>query len=126
MLTSKGSVDGFNLQLDMNGAYVNAWRMGGAGFDLSRVIGVYGGRLYTAGMFEQTADFPTGGSLTSRGAWDVYLMGLDLPEQFVGMIVQKMDHPLIANGLLDGRANLLLDRAAIHAGHAGEALASFV
>jgi len=84
VLTSKGSVDGFNLQLDANGAYVNAWRMGGAGYDRSRVIGVYGGRLYSAGGFEQTADFPTGGTLTSFGASDLFLQALDLPKPQIG------------------------------------------
>ena len=79
VLTSKGSVDGFNLQVDMNGTYVNAWRMGGAGYDTSRVIGVYAGRLYSAGGFEQTADYPTGGTLTSRGATDLFLMSLNPP-----------------------------------------------
>ena len=77
VLTSKRSVDGFNLQLDANGAFVNAWRMGGAGYDTSRVIGVCGGRLYSAGAFEQTADFPTGGTLTSFGASGLFLQALD-------------------------------------------------
>jgi hypothetical protein len=84
LLTSKGSVDGFNWQLNSDGAYVNAWRAGGAGYDRSKPIGVYGGRLYSTGSFEQTADFPTGGTLTSFGAEDIYLMAQDLPAPQIG------------------------------------------
>ena len=85
LLTTKGGTDGYICQLKSDGAYVNAWRMGGAGNDTqSRPIGVYGGRLYVTGSFQQTADFPTGGTLTSFGAEDIFLMALDLPTPQIG------------------------------------------
>ncbi len=71
--------DGFLVRLGTaDGTYQNSWRMGGPGFDGSiRPIGVRAGTVYTTGWFEGTATFPTGGSLTSQGASDLFLMALD-------------------------------------------------
>jgi hypothetical protein len=95
LLTSEGSNDGFIWQLDSGGAYVNAWRVGGAGYDTSRAIGVYGGRLYSTGGFQQTADFPTGGTLTAVGSGDIFLMALDLPTPQIGSFTAS-DNPVTA------------------------------
>lgn len=119
VLTSQGSADGFALLLDSAGAYVNAWRAGGAGYDTSRPVGVYGGRLYATGSFNQTADFPTGGSLTSRGGSDVYLMALDYAPsapQIGSLTASPSAVPvggtvtLTAAGITDGNPNSTIRR----------------
>ena len=72
------SSDGFLVKLDANGNYLNAWQVGGLGYDGSpRPMGLIDGTLYVAGTFEQTVTFPTGGTLTSIGGRDMYLMAFD-------------------------------------------------
>ena len=77
---SAGSRDGYVLKLNSAGAYQKAWRMGGTGSDLARVIGVGGGAVYITGYFDATANFPNGQSLTNLGGGvDAYLLALDQP-----------------------------------------------
>jgi hypothetical protein len=126
LLTSKGSEDGFTWQLDSTGAYVNAWRMGGAGYDTSRPIGVYGGRLYVSGYFQQTADFPTGGILTSVGGSDLFLMALDLPALQIGSFTASPSSTagspvtLTASGVQDLNAGGTITQVAFYADSNGD------
>ena len=80
VMTSRGFYDGLVLHLGAAGGnYLSAWQVGGPGGDNSQVIGVYNGKLYSAGRFEQKAQFPDAGMLTSFGSDDIYLLGMDLP-----------------------------------------------
>jgi hypothetical protein len=77
-MISEGWADGFLLKLDAaSGDYQQVWRMGGTGGDKARVIGIVGTTVYVAGNFEATANFPTGGTLTSAGETDIFLMAFD-------------------------------------------------
>jgi hypothetical protein len=77
-LTSAGETDDFIWQVDAAGNYQNAWRMGGSLADGgAKPVGVVAGVIYVTGRFQAQADFPTGGSLTSKGSLDVFLMALD-------------------------------------------------
>jgi len=77
-LTSAGGWDGGLLKLDASGNYLNAWRMGSAvGDGGAKPVGIIGSTVYVAGRFEGIADFPTGGTLTSYGSADGFLMALD-------------------------------------------------
>lgn len=77
--TSAGGWDPFVLKLDAAGNFENAWRMGSAldSESSARPIGLFNGALYVTGRFVGTADFPTGGVLTSNGDADIFLMALD-------------------------------------------------
>jgi hypothetical protein len=79
--TIQGIADGFLVKLDdANGNYLNAWQVGGPGYaGIPRPAGLVNGMLYVAGSFDQTANFPTGGTLTSNGSRDLYLMAFDDP-----------------------------------------------
>ena len=73
---------GYDVLLKLNaqsGAYQDLWQMGGTGRLWSRVVGSIGSSVYVAGYFSGTANFPTGGSLTSAGGYDIFLMALDDP-----------------------------------------------
>ena len=73
---------GYDVLLKLNansGAYQQVWQMGGTGRLWSRVAGTFGSSVYVAGYFRGTANFPTGGSLTSAGGYDIFLMALDDP-----------------------------------------------
>ena len=81
-----GSQDGFLLKLDATqGNYMQVWTMGGPGSDIARPSGVIHSlvdgtpqtTLYVTGGFKETAAFPTGGSLTSAGENDVFLMAFE-------------------------------------------------
>lgn len=113
-LTSAGFHDGFLMKLDASGNYINAWRMGSVDYDGgTKPIGVFGGTLYAAGRFLGTADFPTGGTLTSYGDYDGFLMALDeaapvpspllassLPANSVEQSLTASDYqPLVAEAL---------------------------
>jgi hypothetical protein len=85
-LTSAGALDGFVLKLDTAaGIFAEAWRLGGTGDDNAGIAGVTHGivdgaphtTLYVWGHFYFTADFPTGGTLTSAGDKDIFHMALD-------------------------------------------------
>jgi hypothetical protein len=76
-LISAGGNDGFLLKLAADGSYRNAWRMGGTGDDRARYICFAGTTAYVSGSFQAVADFPTGGSLTSQGDSDGFVMALD-------------------------------------------------
>ena len=77
-VTSQGGIDGFLLKLNTtSGDYQQVWRMGGTGSDRARGVSVYGATVYISGYFSGVADFPTGGTLTSSGANDIFLMALD-------------------------------------------------
>ncbi len=79
-LTSAGLRDGFLIKLDSSGNYLNAWRAGGTNEDgWIRPIGLFGNTVKVAGHFQGVADFPTGGTLTSNGSTDIYVMALDQP-----------------------------------------------
>ena len=73
-----GLSDAFLLKLNSTtGDYQQVWRMGGTGYDRARVLGLRGTTLYVSGFFEAVADFPTGGTLTSSGGKDIFLMAFD-------------------------------------------------
>ncbi len=77
-MTSRGLSDAFLLKLDAStGVYQQAWQIGGTGNDRARPLGIVGTSISVAGSFEFTATFPTGGTLTSAGSQDIYLMSLD-------------------------------------------------
>ena len=77
-VSSRGSSDAFLLKLNTTaGDYQQVWRIGGTGIDRARVIGLRGTTLYVSGFFEAVADFPTGGTLTSSGDKDIFLMAFD-------------------------------------------------
>ncbi len=77
-LASAGAQDAFFIKLDANGGYLNAWRMGSSSMDGGiKPIGIIGSTIYVTGRFEGTADFPTGGTLTSYGNSDGFLMAFD-------------------------------------------------
>ncbi len=99
--TSSSDQDGFLVRLGTaNGTYQNSWRVGGPGLDGSiRPVGVRAGTLYTTGSFWETASFPTGESLTSQGAGDLFLMALD---QFTaGPAVAGSPFTLTASNFVD-------------------------
>jgi hypothetical protein len=75
------SSDGFLVKLDdANGNYLNAWQVYGPGYESTvRPMGLINGTLYAVGRFSLTANFPTGGTLTSNGGSDLYLMAFDDP-----------------------------------------------
>lgn len=74
------SSDGFLVKLDANGNYLNAWQVGGPGYNGTlHPLGLINGTLYVTGSFVLTATFPTGGTLTSWGSRDLYLMAFDDP-----------------------------------------------
>lgn len=75
------SSEGFLVKLDdTNGNYLNAWQVYGPGYESAvRPMGLINGTLYVAGRFSLTANFPTGGTLTSNGGSDLYLMAFDDP-----------------------------------------------
>ncbi len=76
--TNAGSFDGLLVKLGAAGNYLSAWQAAGAGYEGGvHPLGVAGGTVFAAGRFQQTAAFPTGGSLTSNGGSDLYLMALD-------------------------------------------------
>ncbi|HEY2414993.1 MAG TPA: Calx-beta domain-containing protein [Pirellulaceae bacterium] len=73
------TTDGFVLQLDTStGAYQQVWQVSGPGMENARVEALIGGTLYLSGSFESTAAFPNGGTLTSQGGDDVFLMAFNL------------------------------------------------
>jgi hypothetical protein len=85
-LTSAGGLDGFVLKLDTAaGDFLQVLGMGGVGDEQARPTGVIHSivdgaphtTLYVSGSFQHTASFPTGGSLTSAGDKDIFLMALD-------------------------------------------------
>ncbi len=77
-LTSAGAQDAFLMKLDANGGYLNAWRMGSSSNDGGiKPIGIIGSTIYVTGRFEGTADFPSGGTLTSYGSSDGFIMAFD-------------------------------------------------
>lgn len=108
-LTSQGGFDGFILQLDTNGNYINAWRLGGAGWDTSRVLGVYEDQLYATGRFSGTADFPTGGTLTSFGSDDIALMAPDLGSSSALMAPSSSDAAATDAFFVSGQTTQTLD-----------------
>ena len=68
------------LKLDTaSGAYQQVWQMVGTDWIRSYVVGTAGSSVYVAGYFRGTANFPTGGTLTSAGGFDIYLMALEDP-----------------------------------------------
>jgi hypothetical protein len=116
-LVSAGEQDGFLLKLDAGGNYLNAWRMGGTGYDYAaRPIGLLGSTIYSAGGFSTTADFPTGGTLTSRGLEDVFLMALDQSAQ-IGSFAAAMfgsDVTLTAANVTDPNAGGTITQVAFY------------
>ncbi len=73
-----GLSDAFLLKLNStSGDYQQVTRMGGTGYTRARVLGLRGTTLYVSGFFEAVANFPTGGTLTSSGGKDIFLMALD-------------------------------------------------
>lgn len=77
-VTSRGGTDGLLLKLNTtSGDYQQVWRMGGTGNDRARGVSVHGTTVYVSGYFLAVADFPTGGTLTSSGVQDIFLMALD-------------------------------------------------
>lgn len=77
-LTSAGESDNFIWKLDATGDYQDAWRMGGSLADGgAKPVGAISGTLSVAGRFQAQGDFPTGGSLASKGSLDVFLMAFD-------------------------------------------------
>jgi hypothetical protein len=70
--------DGLLVKLDTDGNYLNSWHVGGPGYEGGiHPRGVINGTVYTAGRFQETANFPVGGPLTSNGDMDLYLMAID-------------------------------------------------
>lgn len=80
-LSSAGLSDIFISRLDPNGAYLQAWRMGGSGAEMPRELGVDSrGNMYTIGTFSgANADFDPGpgiAALTSQNI-DFFVSKLD-------------------------------------------------
>jgi len=86
-LTSAGTVDIFVSKLDTNGDFVWARAMGGRGVAISNAISVdAAGNVYTAGLFESTADFdpgPDSFNITAEGGIDTFVSKLDTNGEFV-------------------------------------------
>ena len=82
-LTSSGGSDVFVSQLDSNGDFVRAQRMGGTGNDqVSGIVVDASGNVHTTGSFRDTMDFDPGPgafNLTSRGNADVFVSKLSNP-----------------------------------------------
>ena len=93
-VSSQGSSDAFLLKLNStSGDYQQVWRMGGTGIDRARVLGLRGTTLYVSGFFEAVADFPTGGTLTSSGASDIFLMAFDQAASAAPLLVNANVFP---------------------------------
>jgi Calx-beta domain len=69
--------DGFLLQLDAAGSYANAWQFSGPDYESVYVDGTAGGLVYAAGSFGSTMAFSGGGTLTSGGGSDAFVLALD-------------------------------------------------
>ena len=80
-LTSNGVVDIYIQKLDESGDLVWAKQIGGEGWDAAEVIALDdSGNIYTAGEFDDTADFDPGAgvlNLTSNGGDDIFIQKLD-------------------------------------------------
>ncbi len=93
-ISSQGSFDAFLLKLNStSGDYQQVTRMGGTGNDRARVLGLQGTTLYVSGFFEAVADFPTGGTLTSSGGLDIFLMAFDQPASAAPLLVSARVFP---------------------------------
>ncbi len=84
--TTTGSAnDGYLAQFDAAGNFANVWLVAGPGGENVLVGGTAGGLIYATGQFgpadttttTATASFPTGGTLTSGGGSDVFVMAFD-------------------------------------------------
>jgi len=79
-LTSNGSYDIFIQKLDVNGDFIWAKSMGGAGLDFGYSITTdASGNVYTTGRFYNTVDFDPGSgtfNLSSNGGVDIYIQKL--------------------------------------------------
>jgi len=86
-LTSAGGADIFVSKLDFAGNFVWARSMGGTDWDFARAIAVGpDGGVYTAGIFEGTADLDPGAdtfNLTSAGDADIFVSKLDSAGNFL-------------------------------------------
>lgn len=86
-ITSAGNTDVFVLKLDAAGNFIWAKSMGGTSFEEGHSIAVdNSGNVYTAGIFEETADFDPGvgtSNLTSAAGDDVFISKLDAAGNFL-------------------------------------------
>jgi hypothetical protein len=85
-LSANGTSDGYLLKLDSKlGSYQHVWQVSGQDAESAQPIGVLHteidgasqSTLIVTGGFRGTATFPTGATLTSSGAGDVFVMALD-------------------------------------------------
>src|SRR5215208_3586212 len=80
-LSSGGNLDIFISELNNNGQFVWAKKMGGTASDSGADIAIDGaGSVYSTGSFNGTADFDPGASvynLTSNGYWDFFISKFD-------------------------------------------------
>lgn len=88
LLTSSGTnLDIYILNLDSNGNFMWAKRMGGSGADVGRAIDLDSyGNIYTTGYFQNTVDFDPGVGVFNLGASgnrDVFISKLDSVGNFV-------------------------------------------
>ncbi len=99
-LTSAGYADAFIQKLDASGNFVWAKSFGSAGggdgaFSLSLDAL---GNVYTAGIFQETADFDPGAdtyNLSSEGDWDVFIHKMSQPS--VGVVENDFGRQLLVH-----------------------------
>ncbi len=73
---SSSGMDIFVAKYSSSGTYLWAEGFGGASSDVGNAIAVDGsGNVFTTGYFQGTVDFG-GGSMTSQGALDIFLLKL--------------------------------------------------
>ncbi|HEU0137242.1 MAG TPA: T9SS type A sorting domain-containing protein [Flavobacterium sp.] len=84
-LSSNGWYDIFVQKTDSNGNLVWAKQFGGGGFDLGTGISTdNAGNVFITGVFEESVDFsPGGGTLTSLGGQDIFILKLDAGGNFL-------------------------------------------
>lgn len=109
-LTSAGSTDIFVSKLDEEGNFVWARRMGGTSGDTGFGITVDPlDNVYTAGFFEDTADFDPGAGIfpqTSAGGDDVFVSKLDASGRFAWAVGVGGDQLDWATGIgVDSESN---------------------
>jgi subtilisin-like proprotein convertase family protein len=78
--TQGNGQDGFLLELDGSGNYVQVWQFAGPQGERPLVAGVVGGMIYVSGYFWDSVNFPSGQTLTSASGpngYDGFVLALN-------------------------------------------------
>jgi gliding motility-associated-like protein len=65
LLNSQGNMDGYILKLDSNGSFVEALTLSGLGLDYVTSVACSGNRVYSSGVFKDSAIIKNGANVTS-------------------------------------------------------------